>query len=144
MEKLVDALEAPEDEKVELLHLLLQGGLEDAIDAAFISAPMARAILGGSYPRLSPLLEAATRTARPMVNGWARLGFGGGGGETEAGKNQSMKTPNTEPGLPPGRVPHVSDVGDPSGAPEGTRRSNPGVVRSARLLRSFTLNKKGG
>ena len=137
MERLIEGVEATKEDKAELLHLLLESGLEEAIDAAFVSDKMARAILGGSYPRLSPLLSVATRSARPMVDGWALLGFGGGGGGTEAGKNTIISTPNTEPGPPPGRVPHVSDVGGPSGAPEETRRSNPGVVRSSRLLRSF-------
>ena len=131
MEKLVEALEATEEERP---------------SSAFISAPMARAILGGSYPRLSPLLSSATRCARPMVDGWARLGVGGGGGGTRAGNNIIESTPMPKPGPPPGRVPHVADVRGPSGAPEVTRRTIPSVDRSSRLLRSFTLGtlKKGG
>ena len=146
MKDLIAKLDGADEEKAELLQLLLQEGLDEAVDTAFVDEDMARAILGGSYPRLSPLLSSATRCARPMVDGWARLGVGGGGGGTRAGNNIIESTPMSKPGPPPGRVPHVADVRGPSGAPEVTRRTIPSVDRSSRLLRSFTLGtlKKGG
>ena len=151
VERLIANLDGAAEEKAELLLLLKQEGLDDAIDMAFVDEKMAREILGGSYPRLSPMLSSATRIARPMMDGWAVLGVGGGGGGTRAGNEKDENIPKNEPGPPPGRVPHVIDVGGPSGAPEETRRTIPGVDRSSRLLRSFTLgtlkkraNKKGG
>ena len=80
MKDLIAKLDGADEEKAELLQCLMQEGLDDAIDAAFVDEKMARAILGGSYPRLSPLLSSATRCARPMVDGWARLGVGGAAG----------------------------------------------------------------
>ena len=140
IERLIGTLKATEAERADLLQLLLNEGIDEAIDAAFINEKMAKAILGDEYPRLSPVLKAATDSARPMMDAWALIGSGGGGGGTVAEEKSDQKSPSTEPGPPPGRVPHVTDVGDPSGAPEGTRGTNAAVVRSPRLLRSFTIN----
>ena len=85
MKDLIAKLDGADEDKAELLQPLLQEGLDEAVDTAFVNEDMARAILGGSYPRLSPLLSSATRCARPMVDGWARLGVGGGGGGTGRG-----------------------------------------------------------
>jgi len=69
IERLIGTLKATEAERADLLQLLLNEGIDEAIDAAFINEKMAKAIIGDEYPRLSPVLKAATDSARPIVDG---------------------------------------------------------------------------
>ena len=93
VERLIANLDGAAEEKAELLLLLKQEGLDDAIDMTFVDEKMAREILGGSYPRLSPMLSSATRIARPMMDGWAVLGVGGGRRGDQGGKRKRRKHP---------------------------------------------------
>ena len=95
-----------------------------------------------AYPvgRLYTEMDAAKR-AKPMVAGWARAGIKGGGGGVVSGEGPELVQASRPRDPPPGRAPRtVAGAGGPTLAAQVTRGANPSVIRSSRLLVTFTRN----
>ena len=131
-----------------LTQLCEEQGLRLAVDTAFLKEEEFGEVVGGDL-RLAELLRLAAMQASPLMETWCRRGpraGGGGGGVLPCGV--ILNHENLLPcGPPPGRAPHACvGVPGPAGALEVTGGPNPSVVRSTRLLRSFTVRslKRGG
>ena len=131
-----------------LTQLCEEQGLRLAVDTAFLKEEEFGEVVGGDL-RLAELLRLASVQASPLMETWCRRGpraGGGGGGAWPCGDTVNYENP-LPCGPPPGRAPHAGvGVPGPAGALEVTGGPNPSVVRSTRLLRSFTVRslKRGG
>ena len=145
--RLFDEMQIPQSDRELLTRRCIAAELEEAIDIAFVDAAMLPEILGVDEGRLGGLLMVAAKRAKPMVAGWARAGTKGGGGGVVSGEGPELVQASRPRDPLPGRAPcTVAGAGGPTVATQAARGANPSVVRSSRLLVSFTRNalKMGG